>query len=233
METVNLLKNDRIIDKLNEEYYHVLQTNIQFLGEEIQTIAITSVTSNEGKSVVSINLAMYLAQSGLRVLYVDADIRNSSFAGRFRLTEKVQGLTGFLAGTCSMKEIFSRTDVEGLDVIPSGKFPPNPTTLLQGKRFRDLIEITRKHYDYIIIDTPPVGTVIDAAIIANYCDGSAMVVESGKIKRKFVRKSIAQLEQSGKPFLGIILNKLDVSGSGYGNYGTYGSYGNYGKYGKR
>lgn len=229
METVSLLKNDRIIDKINEEYYNVLKTNIQFLGEEIKVLTLTSVSSNEGKSVISINLAMYLAQAGLRVLYLDADIRNSSFAGRFRLTEKTGGLTGFLAGACSIKDIFVRTDVEGLDVIASGKFPPNPTTLLQGKRFQDLIEITRKHYDYVIVDTPPVGTVIDAAIIAKYCDGSILVVESGKIKRKFVRQSISQLEQAGKPFLGLILNKLDVSKSGYGNYGNYGNYGKYGK----
>lgn len=232
MERIELLKNGRIVNKVNKEYYNTLKTNIQFLGKDKRVLCITSVSPDEGKSVVSINLAISLAQANLKVLYIDADIRNSAFAGRFRFNGKSNGLTSYLSGVCTVKDIFYKTDVEGLDVIPAGKFPPNPTTLLQGRDFTELISTCRKYYNYIIIDTSPIGMVIDAAIISKCCDGNIIVTESGKIKRKYIERAISQLEQSGTDFLGIILNKINIDHSEYGKYGSYGSYGSYGNYGE-
>ena len=121
------------------------------------------------------------------------------------------------------------TSVENLSIVPAGQVPPNPTTLLQNKHFEEMLEYTRRQFDYIIIDTPPIGLVVDAAIVAQKTDGSILVTESGSISRRFVKRAVEQMEQSGVPFLGVILNKVDTTKDRYGSYGSYGSYGNYGK----
>ena len=113
--------------------------------------------------------------------------------------------------------------------MESGQIAPNPTGLLQSKNFTMMMEALRRHYDYIIVDTPPIGVVIDAAIIAQRCDGTVLVVESGTNRRKMVQKAKEQLEQTGTPFLGVILNKFNIKAAEYGSYGGYGSYGEYGK----
>ena len=92
-----------------------------------------------------------------------------------------------------------------------------------------MIEQFRRQYDYVIIDTPPIGLVVDAAIVAQKTDGSILVTESGAISRRFVKKAVEQMEQSGAQFLGVILNKVDTTKERYGSYGSYGAYGNYGK----
>ena len=118
-------------------------------------------------------------------------------------------------------------------MILSGPVPPNPTALLQGEAFQELIDVCRHHYDYVIVDTPPLGLVTDASIIAHQCDASILVIEAGAIKRRAVKKIKERLEQTGAKFLGVVLNKVDVKASHYGAYGAYGSYGNYGNYGKK
>ncbi|WP_019794055.1 polysaccharide biosynthesis tyrosine autokinase, partial [Streptococcus sobrinus] len=119
--------------------------------------------------------------------------------------------------------------VANLTMIPSGQVPPNPTALFQSDNFKRMIEAVREHYDYVLIDTPPIGKVVDAAIIAQDCDASILITEAGVIRRRFVKKAIEQMEKSGAQFLGIILNKVDEKSENYGNYGSYGSYGDYGK----
>ena len=101
--------------------------------------------------------------------------------------------------------------------------------MLQSKNFDNLITTLRRYYDYVIVDCPPLGLVIDAAIIAQKCDGMAVVAEAGRVKRSGVKKVAEQLEQTGTPFLGVILNKYDVATEKYGAYGNYGNYGSYGK----
>lgn len=224
MEKIHLRENKYIVNSNSVEYYNALKTNIQFLGKDIQVMSITSVSANEGKSVVSLNLAISLAQDNLRVLYIDADTRNSAFAGRFKLSGPVQGLTNFLSGVCQFSEIFHTTDIPGLDIVLSGRFPPNPTALLKSKTFIDFIHKSKKYYNYVIIDTPPLGLVIDAAIVARVCDGTILVTQAGKIKRHHIGMAIHQLELTGVPFLGVILNKLNISNQSYGFYGSYGNY---------
>ncbi|WP_150202589.1 tyrosine-protein kinase [Streptococcus constellatus] len=229
MPRLELAKNKEKALKKSEEYYNALRTNIQLSGENIKVIAVTSVQSGEGKSTTSTNLAIAFARSGYNTLLIDADIRNSIMSGIFKTRDKITGLTDYLAGAADLSNGLCDTNVENLFVIEAGQISPNPTALLQSRNFGMMVGILRNHYDYIIIDTPPIGIVIDAVIVAQKCDASALVVESGNVKRKALQKAKEQLEQTGTPFLGVILNKYDTQLEKYGSYGNYGDYGNYSK----
>lgn len=215
--------------KTLEEYYNAIQVNIQFSGSDIKVITVTSVQPSEGKSTTLTNLAVSFATSGYKTLLIDADIRNSVMSGTFKAEEAYHGLTSYLSGHVGLNQVIHETSVENLSIVLAGQVPPNPTTLLQNKHFEEMLEYTRRQFDYIIIDTPPIGLVVDAAIVAQKTDGSILVTESGAISRRFAKKAVEQMEQSGVPFLGVILNKVDTTKDRYGSYGSYGSYGNYGK----
>ena len=221
MAEISVLNNERIVDSSIKEYYNALRTNVQFLGKDIKVIAITSTSENEGKSTVSINLAISLAELGLKTVLIDADTRKSVMAGRFKFKNKINGLTNYLSGSSPIEDIIYETDVNNLNIIPAGQVPPNPTGLLQNRNFNIMIDVFKEYYDYIIIDTPPIGAVVDAAIISRKCDGFAIVVESNKIKKKVLEKSKEQLEKAGSKFLGVILNKVDVKEVTYGGYGVH------------
>lgn len=219
--------------KKTEEYYNSIRTNIQFSGNDLKTIVLTSVQPGEGKSTTSVNLAVSFARAGFKTLLIDADTRNSVMSGTFKANGRIKGLTAYLSGNSEFIETICETNVENLSIVPSGKVPPNPTSLLQNANFNKLIETVRSWYDYVIIDTPPIGLVIDAAIIAQKCDATILVTESGAIKRRFVLKAKEQMAQSGAQFLGVILNKVDHTTDGYGSYGSYGQYGQYGEVTKK
>lgn len=227
MAVLELVKSKQNLYTEVEEYYNSIRTNIQFSGQDIRVIALTSVQPGEGKSTTSTNLAVSFAQAGFKTLLIDADTRNSVLSGTFKATGKVNGLTSYLSGNSYLSEAICETNVPNLSVVPSGKTAPNPTTLLQNTNFTSMIDSLKEYYDYIIIDTPPIGLVIDAAIIAQKCDGAIIVTEAGAIKRKFIKKAKEQMEQSGATFLGIVLNKVDSQLDSYGTYGNYGSYGSY------
>ena len=161
------------------EAYKSLRTNLQFCGEDKKVIAITSCTPNEGKSSVSMQLGISLAEIGKRVILIDADLRKSVLLGRTKTEKSVRGLAHFLSGQASLEDVICATNIKNFYMIYSGPFPPNPAELLGGKNFRSLLNALRKVYDYVIVDTPPLGSVIDSAIVAEICDGSIMVIESG------------------------------------------------------
>lgn len=229
MAQLELIRSKALDIKKTEEYYNAICTNIRFSGAQFKTIVVTSVQPGEGKSTTATNLAVSFARSGFKTLLIDADTRNSVMSGTFKANGRIKGLTSYLSGNSELLEVICDTNVENLSVIPTGPFPPNPTNLLQNKLFKDLLTNARTWYDYVIIDSPPIGLVIDAAIIAQQCDASILVTETGEIKRKFIVKVVDQMKQSGAEFLGIILNKVKPSADGYGSYGHYGEYGNYGK----
>ena len=210
--------------KKAEEYYNALRTNIQLSGNNLKVIAVTSVDPSEGKSTTSTNIAWAFARAGYKTLLIDADIRNSVMSGVFKSREKITGLTDYLAGTQDLSHGLCETDVENLFVVQSGAVSPNPAALLQSANFERMIETLRKYFDYIIVDTAPIGVVIDAAIIVQKCDASVLVAEAGVAKRREVQKAKSQLEHTGKPFLGVVLNKFDVQREKYGSYGGYGNY---------
>ena len=184
MEQVEPKLNKKLISPETEEYYNAIRTNILFSGKDFKVIAVTSTKDNEGKSTVAMNIAASLAALGKRTLLIDADTRNSVFVGRMKIRSKVVGLTHYLAGEATVKEIVFGTTEPNLHMILSGPVPPNPTALLQGEAFQELIDVCRHHYDYVIVDTPPLGLVTDASIIAHQCDASILVIEAGAIKRR-------------------------------------------------
>ena len=202
-----------------------MRTNIQLSGNNLQVISITSVKPGEGKSTTSTNIAWAFARAGYKTLLVDADIRNSVMSGVFKSREKITGLTEFLSGTTDLSHGLCDTNVENLFVVQAGSISPNPTALLQSENFSTMIDTLRKYFDYIIVDTAPIGIVIDAAIITQKCDASLLVTAAGEANRKDVQKAKGQLEQTNKPFLGVVLNKFNTSAEKYGSYGEYGSYG--------
>ena len=229
MPTLEIAQKKLEFIKKTEEYYNALCTNIQLSGDKLKVISVTSVNPGEGKSTTSINIAWSFARAGYKTLLIDGDIRNSVMSGVFKSREKITGLTEFLSGTTDLSHGLCDTNIENLFVVQSGSVSPNPTALLQSKNFNDMIETLRKYFDYIIVDTAPIGFVIDAAIITQKCDASILVTAMGEANKRDVQKAKQQLEQTGKPFLGVVLNKFDVQREKYGSYGGYGNYGNYGK----
>lgn len=228
---VNFEKRKELDFKTNEAY-KTLRTNISFSGDEIRVIAFTSSVPNEGKSAVSFNLACSLAEDGKRVLYVDGDIRKSVAIARYGVDIETKGLSHYLSGQNELEEVIYDTNIENFSIIFSGQVAPNPSELLGNDRFKKLIATERGLFDYIIIDCPPLGSVIDAAIVAKECDGAIIVIETDNVSYKIVQRVQKQLEQSGCKILGAVLNKVEMGGKGYYGKGYYGKYyGNYGDYG--
>ena len=214
-------------DFQTKEAFNTLRTNLEFSGNNVRVICITSCTPNEGKSSVSFEIAKSFAQNGKRTLLVDADLRKSVMRTRHKKGRVRLGLTNYLAGQAELEDSICATDIKDFFMVFAGPFPPNPSELLGNERFEQLVEKARKVFDMVIIDTPPLGSVIDTAVVSRQCDGAVMVIESGSISYRFARKVKEQLAVTGCRILGCVLNKVNLSGKGY--YGKY--YGNYyGKY---
>ena len=220
-----------IADYHVDEAIRVLRTNLQFCGEDKKVIAVTSSIPGEGKSNVSLRLAISLAEVGKKVILIDADLRKSVLAQKINGVVPSKGLSHYLSGQDGLTDIVNSTNIENLYLVVAGPVPPNPAELLNEEPFAKMLEVLRSVYDYVIIDTPPLGNVIDSAIIAEKCDGALLVIASGAVSGRFVKENIKQLKKSGCPILGAVLNKMDRNQRGrYGKY--YGKYGNkYSKYG--
>lgn len=218
------------LDFHSNEAYKTLRTNISFCGDEVKVIAFTSATPNEGKSVVSFRLAQAFGQDEKKILYIDADIRKSVLEARYGLNIETKGLSHYLAGKVKMDDIIYETSIDNMDMIFTGPVVPNPSELLGNSKFEKLISEARERYDYVLIDCPPIGSVIDAAVVAKQCDGAVIVIETDNVSYKMLQKVKSQMEQSGCRMLGAVLNKVEISGKGYGKY--YGKYYSkyYGKY---
>ncbi len=218
----------RKLDYRSNEAYKNLRTNIQLCGSDNKVIMVTSTTPGEGKSSVSFNLAVSLAEAGKKVIFIDADLRKSVLVGRYKINKSVKGLTHFLSGINKFEEVMYATNVENLHAVFSGPVPPNPTELLSNKTFKMLIKVLRESYDYVIIDTPPLGSVIDGAIVAQECDGTVFVIASNSVSYKYAQNAVEQLRKTGCKILGTVINKVDMSDNAYYGkyYGKY--YGNYG-----
>lgn len=227
------LKDPKEGDYFYKEAIKTLRTNLQFSGKNNKAVLFTSSYSNEGKSNVCFHLAAEMGMAGKKVLLIDADIRKSVYEERYQITPKVSGLSQYLSGQLDrVDQIICKTNYENLYMVLAGPYAPNPTEMLGDSAFGELIKAARQVYDYVFIDTPPLGTIIDAAIIGQYCDSGVMVIESGAVSHRMALKVKGQLEKSGCRLLGAVLNKVDTKsspyyGSKYGKYGKYESY--YGK----
>ena len=209
--------------KVNESYKRI-RTNISFSGDDIKTIALTSTVPNEGKTEVSFNICRSFAEDGKRTLFVDADIRKSVVLSRYGVDKEAKGLTHFLSGQVqALDDIICQTSIENPDIIFTGTKSPNPAELLGNDKFKTLMETCRQNYDYVVVDCPPLGSVIDAVLVAKVCDGTIIVVETDNVSYKAVQGVKKQLDKSHCKVLGAILNKVQSSGKGY--YGYYKGYG--------
>lgn len=223
------LKREMKDDYGYKEAIKTLRSNIQFCGSNIRLIMFTSAMPDEGKSDISFSLAQSLAQIGKKTLMLDADIRKSILTARYQLGEEINGLSQYLTGQREMGDIIYNTNNRNLDVVFAGPYAPNPAELLEEELFAELLRYAKERYEYVIIDTPPMANLIDGAIVARYCDGAVMVIESEAISYRLEQRVKEQLERSGCRILGAVLNRVDMSSVPY--YKKYGRYGKYGKYG--
>jgi protein-tyrosine kinase len=201
------------------EQYRTIRTNIQFssVDESIQTIMVTSSGPEEGKSTTVANLAVVFAQTGKKVLLIDADLRKPTVHYTFQV-DNLSGLTNVLTKQSTMEEAVNETKVENLFVLTSGPIPPNPAELLGSKAMDELLVSSLETYDIVIFDTPPVLAVTDAQILANKCDGTILVVNSGKTEIEPAVKSKELLLSSKGKLLGVVLNQKNANDSQYYYY---------------
>lgn len=228
MEGLNLVKQN---DPKNPgaEAYRVIRTGIQFAqaGKELQTIALTSCTPNEGKSTTIANLAVVLTQAGKSVLLIDCDMRNPTVHKNFNLSNKV-GLSSCISMGTALSDAVQKTSIEGLYALTGGVIPPNPSELIGSEQMKNVLQRAKEQYDYVLIDTPPVMPVTDALIVGRFVDGMILVIASAEVKVEMARDVKNQLVNAGANILGVVLNKVRSEHHGYG-YGYYYYYGNDGE----
>ncbi len=217
MKTVNLIT--RTPDRYEiKEAFKTLRTNILFSGSDTKVIAITSSGQNEGKSFVSMELSKSLAESGKKVLLVDADLRKSVFVEKHTNENEIVGLSHYLSGQTESDQIVYETQYPDFFIAFSGPYPPNPVELLGSKRFEEMLDYYRTIFDYIVIDTPPLGLVIDAAVIAAQCDGVILNVAANHTNHRMLQKIKSQLTRSGCRLIGAVLNMAESTNYNYKTY---------------
>lgn len=226
MEQRLTLKDPRKEDYLYDESMKILRGNIQFSGKNRQVILFTSSYPNEGKSDVVFGISVEMGKAGKKVLLLDADIRKSGFVRKFKINPAPKGLSQYLSGQAETEDVIFHTNYQNMDILLGGAVAPNPSELLSEPGFEELLTELRKKYDYIFIDTPPIGAMIDAAVVAQNSDGAVIVVESEAISYRAAQKAKAQLELSGCHIIGAVLTKVDMRkdryySSYYTKYGTY------------
>jgi len=198
------------------EAFRTIRTNVLFSStqEGSFSIVVTSTGPGEGKSMVASNLAISLAQAGQRVLFIDADMRKPRGHAIFSIAQE-PGLSNLLVGNAKASESVSKSQIAGLWVLPAGRVPPNPAELLGSQRFRDFVQSVKGHFDWVIIDSPPIMAVTDAALAAHGASGVLFVVGAEMTSRHAARRALDQLEQAQARLLGAVLNRVDLERNAY------------------
>lgn len=197
-----------------QEGYNTLVTNLAFAGKEFKRILITSCDASEGKTLTSMNLMRTLANLDHTVIMVDLDLRRSHIASRFglRLPEgEPTGVAHYLAGMCGINDAVYETDIKNAYIAPVGRLVKNSLQLISGSKIGTFMDILAGSFDYVIVDAPPIGVIVDAAQIAKYCDGSLLVVRHNAVTGKLLSETYTQLENTGCPVLGAVLNDVELS----------------------
>jgi capsular exopolysaccharide synthesis family protein len=212
------------------ECFRTIRTNLTFMSADKQrkTVVVTSGSPREGKTTVTLSLAISLAQGGKRVLVVDTDLRKPRLH-RALGTTLTKGVTTVLVGETSAKDAIQETDIPGLSFLASGPIPPNPSELLHTAQFRQLLQDLAKSFDHVVLDSPPLAAVTDAAIIAPQVDATILVIHSMRTTRDALRVALRQLRDVGCQPTGGVLNEVDLSAHRYG-YGSYYYYSSDGYY---
>ena len=210
MKTINL-KFSKSPDYFVQTELDRLRANIGFSGTEKKVIMFTSCEPNEGKSYVSVNIWRDLARAGKRVCLVDADMRKSDLRRSLSLSVnegEFLGLSHFLSGQAELKDVVYATPEKNAYLIPTITMI-NPSILLDNERFANMIAALRRDFDYVIVDTPPMGIVSDGQVIAAKCDGCILVIRAHSTRRAAVKNSLSLLEKTGCVLLGVVLNRVD------------------------
>ncbi len=199
-----------------KEAFRTLRTNILFSSAQqgSRSLMITSTGPSEGKTLVAGNLAISLAEAGQRVLLIDADMRRPKQHELFNL-QREPGLSDLLVGSAKASETVRKTETAGLWVLPSGRIPPNPAELLGSTRFDDFFRSLKDHFDWVVIDTPPVMAVADASVVAHKVTGVVFVVGAEMVSRHAAATALAQLENGRAKLLGGVLNRVDLDRNPY------------------
>lgn len=203
----------RMMEGLNQ-----LKINLSFCGKDINTIMIVSTISGEGKSSVAIRLAQTIAEGEKKTVLIDCDMRKSMMVVQRNIHGVDKGLSHYLSGQANFDEVVYATENSNFFLVPSGPHILDPTNLLNTDTFKEFMMKLKEQYDYLILDTPPLGLVMDAAIIGQSVDGAVFVIEQGKIRRKMAQNIMKQLERSNIRVLGAILSKVDKCSGEYGRY---------------
>jgi polysaccharide biosynthesis transport protein len=203
------------------EAIRAVRTNVLFSSAEegVRTVVVTSAGPGEGKSLFSSNLSVSLAQAGLRVLHIDADMRRPRVHEIFDVTQE-PGLSNLLVGDCKPSEAVRKTIVQNLCVLPAGMIPPNPAELLGSKRCVEYLATLGEHFDWVILDSPPVLAVADASVLANAASGVIFVVGADQTSRHTAKAAVEQLAAVQAHVIGAVLNRADVTRNPY-YYSTY------------
>lgn len=203
----------KIYDNLNlpiEESYNILRENIKFISScnNIKTLTVTSCKPQEGKTTVAINLSIALARAGHKVLLLDADMRKPDAIKRL-WSDSSLGITSYLNDEQEIEKITYETSIQNLYYISSGPKPSNPSELIASKKFRELVVQLKEQYDYVIVDTPAIGVVIDGIAIAAFTDGTILVVSPRTVDIRVATYLKAKLIDANANIIGVVLNKVD------------------------
>jgi polysaccharide biosynthesis transport protein len=198
------------------EAFRTIRTNVLFSSadEGARAVVVTSTGPGEGKTTITANLAIGFAQAGQRVLLIDADMRRPRVHEILTISQE-PGLSNLMVGTAKASRCVRKTPIANLWALPAGKIPPNPAELLGSVRFREFIKSLGQHFEWVIIDSPPVMAVADGTILANLATGVVFVVGSDMTSRHGARAALDQLEHARARFVGAVLNKVDLEGNPY------------------
>lgn len=206
------------------EAYRTLRTNIQFssVDKPIRTLVVTSSGPSEGKSTTAANLAIVMAQTGQKVVLVDADLRRPVLHKTFSIPNNIGITTALLAGDdVDLQSYLQPTEIDNLMLITSGPIPPNPSELLGSQRMKNVIERLAQLADIVIFDTPPVLVVTDAAVLSRQSDGVLLIADAGGTREPALAHAVEELRKTGANILGVALNRLDSRSRGYYYYYYY------------
>ena len=193
-------------------------------GRQVKKLVVTSAGPGEGKTTTVLNIAQVMARAGDRTVIMDSDMRRPRINKVFNLRNDSKGLSNFLVGNATAEEIICPTSVETMSVIPAGPIPPNPVELLNSPRLHELMAYLTENFDRILIDSPPVIAVTDAAVLSRMADGVIIAVHGGHAHRDIVKRGIESLRNVGGHIFGVILNNVNIFRASYYDYYYYNYY---------
>lgn len=207
-----------------------VMTNMQFAAisqdKELKSLTITSSIPNEGKSLISTFLSIALAENGKKVLLIDCDWRHPQIRKSMTM-KKGRGVVGYFSGMYSFAEAVTPTEVRGLYILDCETKIPNPIEIINSENFSKLLSLAQESFDVVIVDTPPLNSFIDAALVAAKTDGTIVVVRSGVIDKKTIMGTIAQLEKANANVIGAVMNCVEKTAAPYYYYYKYYNHYNY------